>query len=229
MNTEKRKQLTYFIEKKRREDQSDDLIMEELVNSGWNKKEVLTVLAGDDIPAPPETSQTGSEDKPTQIENVQYSVKVGKVRSKVGLATTVSAISGWILAFMIMVVIVTINATIFDRDATDLKETLVFVIAVCVPVAPIMYLAVKRMNKALVENPANMDDVYFKKSVRFHFIAGLIWSIFWAITAVYNLLSKMVLADTEITAKMIADSFGFLLPVALLTYFFWTYQQKTKR
>ncbi len=241
MKHEKTSELQKFVEKKRKEKQPDELILEELVAAGWDRGDALRALAGDDVPRPePRTSpdktapttQTGAPGTPLQVENVQYNVNVGKVRSKIGLAATISSLFGWILAFVLMGTLLTLRAMAFPDSGDsvkDPKENLVVAIAVLIPLLPIWLYAVKRMNLSLLENPVNADDVYFKKSIRFHFFVSLIATFLWAFVLIYNVLARVLLNKTEITNTILMNTAIFFIPLALLTYFFFSYQKLTKR
>ena len=169
---------------------------------------------------------------PIKVENIQYNVNVGTVKSKVGLASTLTAVFGWITALMVicsLLALISILLKPTPEDVLQAKNTLVFAIAVLVPILPLFIFSVKRLNKSLKENQANLDDLFFKKSIRFNLILGLIISCFWSITLVYNILAKIILQNDKITLVTILNNIAFLLPPAIFLYFFWTYQQKTKR
>lgn len=179
-----------------------------------------------------ETNQTGGTGTPKQVENVQYNVNVGTVRSKVGLASTLSSLFGWATALMAVIGMLAIVQMVLPKDVNEMqqsKESLVVAISGLVPILPLFIFTVKRLNKALKENPANWDDLFFKKSIRFNLVLALIISCFWAITLVYNILAKFILNNGNITIQVVLNNLVFLLPPAALVYFYWTYQQKTKR
>ena len=178
------------------------------------------------------TSQTGGAGAPIQVENVQYNVNVGKVKSKIGLASTLTSIFGWITVFVVAFGLVSLGEILFPglgADPEGAKEFLVFGISVLVPVLPLFIFSVKRLNKALAENPLSIDDLYFKRSIRFNLVFGLIITCFWTIAFVYNILAMTLLQNKDVTGGAIFDSFFFFVTPAAFVYFFWTYQQKTKR
>lgn len=233
--------ISSFIAQKRAEKQSDEMILQELMAVGWDKNLVLQKLAGSQTPTPPPssspssgvvTAQTGGVGAPIQLENVQYNVKLKKTRSKVGLASTISAIFGWLTAIMIVTFLLALRSMWLPdagEDTSGAKEMIVFAIAVLVPVLPICIFAIKRLNKALSENPATVDDVFFKKSIRFNLILSLLAACGWAIVFVYNILAKIILHNQDLSRGAIIDGFLFFLPTAALVYLFWHYQKLTKR
>lgn len=232
-------ELDAFIAQKRTEGQSDEMILQELVTAGWEKAMVLAALAGGNIPQPavitpvaPVTSQTSGAGQPVQVENIQYNVKVDKVRSKTGLASMVSGLMAWMIAIVGMFILLIVRQAILPdagEASSDLLEMIVFGVAVLVPVLPIGIFATKRLNRALAENPAAIDDIFFKRSIRWNLILSLFVAGLWAIVFVYNLLAIIVLGDENVTRGMTLDSFLFFAPFMGLVYFFWTYQRQTKR
>ncbi len=226
-----------FINQKRKEGQSDDLIMSELIALGWDKNIVLQKLAGVLAPTPDngsiQTSQTGSIGAPIQVENVQYNVKVKGVSSKIGLTAFLSAIMLWIIAFVVAFLLLTIR-TQFIPDAIpdttiSFAEALVFCISLLAPVAPLFVFLFIRMKKLLAENPANRDDLFFKRSIRFNLIISLLIALAWSYVAVYNILGMLILKNQDITGGMIADGIIFAVVFITTTLFFWHYQRLTKR
>lgn len=178
------------------------------------------------------TSQTGVNTAPLQVENVQYNVTVGKVVSKAGFASKIFTFFGWVTAIMATLILLAFRAMWLPdvvEDTQAAKETLVFAVAVLVPVLPIWIFSIKRLNKVLVENSVNLDDVFFKKSIRFHLFASIFIACGWAIIFVYNILAKIILDNQEIERGAIVDSFLFFLPIFSLGCFFWSYQKQTKR
>ncbi len=231
-----------FIAQKRAEKQSDEIILQELLTAGWDKNLVLQKLAGGQTPTPSpspmssssgvSTSQTGASGHPVQVENVQYNVQVGAVRSKVGLASRIAAIFIWVTAFIVIFFLLSLRSAWLPdtgEEISDIKEALVFIIAVLIPVLPILFFAIKRLNKALMENVANVDDVYFKKSARFNLIFSVSIACIFAINLIYNILAKTILDNQDVSRGAIFDSLTLFLIPAGLVYFFWHYQGKTKR
>ena len=98
-----------------------------------------------------------------------------------------------------------------------------------IPVLPIFFFAIKRLNKALRENLATIDDVYFKKSVRFNLIFSVLMVCILAINFIYNILARTILNNQDVTHGAILDSLTLFLIPAGLVYLFWHYQKQTKR
>lgn len=230
-----------FIAKKHAEKQSDDIILNELVALGWDKNIVLQKLAGGSAPIPEkssaETSQTGNTGAPIQVENVQYNVKVGRVTSKIGLVAFLSAIMVWLIAFVSFSLLTAIRAKflpdcelgICEDVAINFGEVIVFSIAVLAPVIPVFLFLRNRLKKLLDENPANRDDIFFKRSIRFNLVISLLIALWWSYVAIFNVLGKLFLKYQDVTGGMIADSIIIAVIFIATTLFFWQYQKLTRR
>jgi hypothetical protein len=231
--------LDEFITNKRKAGEGDAMISEELVALGWDRTTVLRQLAGGDAPqsktilsATP-TSQTGNPGVPLQIENVQYNVNVGKVRSKVGLAILLFSVFAWILSVFVTLFLLDARQAVIpsadDVGGFGVKESFVLLFAISVPLVPLLIFSYKRTLKNLAENAASYDDLFFKRTVRINLVLALILGAGWIVIAMYNILDLLVLGDKTMTAGTIVNSFIFALcPVALLAVF-WMFQRKTKR
>ena len=87
--------------------------------------------------APP--SQTGSPQKPIQVENVQYNVRVGKFFSRVGLAFTIASAS---LIFLVLVLAWVLHGVAgqmfgFEKNVVVVTERIILLIALSVPLLPL--------------------------------------------------------------------------------------------
>ena len=69
-----------------------------------------------------ETNQTGGTGTPKQVENVQYNVNVGAVKSKVGLASSLSAIFGWITVLMVVCSLLAIISILLKPTPEDVLQ-----------------------------------------------------------------------------------------------------------
>jgi hypothetical protein len=185
---------------------------------------------------PTQTSQTGNTGTPIQVENIQYNVNVKKVTSKIGLSVFLSAILLWFIAFIAVTLFTVLRAKLFPdctsgvcEEVTDFGEMIVFSISGLIPLVPIFIFLIYRTKKILVDNPAASDDIFFKRTVRFHLVISLLAALGWAFVAVYNLLGKIFLQYQDITGAMIMDSFIFAAIFIAMTWFFWMYERMTRR
>ncbi|MBI3231505.1 MAG: hypothetical protein HYZ51_00250 [Candidatus Doudnabacteria bacterium] len=231
-----------FIAQKRAEKQSDEIILEELVSIGWEKTSVLRKLAGGGTAPSPDpsgqatssvgTNQTGGTGTPVQLENVQYNVQVGKVRSKIGFAAFLMAILVWLAAGVLLFLLLTLRAKILPSvgdELTDLAGQIVLSIAFLVPLVPALWYTRRRLHKILAENPASADDLFFKRTIRFHLVIGVLVALLWIAIAVYNILAKVFLDNADITSGATEDSVIFALIFGSVAMFLLHYQNMTKR
>lgn len=191
---------------------------------------------------PNQTSQTGNAGTPIQVENVQYNVNVKRVTSKIGLSVFLSAILLWVISFIAIVVLTAIRTKFFpdcefgpkgigfcENDVSFFGETMVFSISALIPVVPIFIFLIYRTKKILAENPSSSDDIFFKRTIRFHLVISLLVALGWSYVAVYNFLAKIFLKYQDITGGMIADSFIYAVIFIVMTFFFWRYEKRTRR
>lgn len=191
-----------------------------------------------DQPAPqqppqqaPGMSQTGAASAPLQVENVQYNVAVGKTKSKIGLATFFMALCAWVSALLIMVLLFAIRETLIpgESDLMEVQETIVFVVSGLIPFAAIFVYTLMRIGAILRDNPAAIDDIFFKRLIRWNLgLTGMI-AMLTVFFAIFNALSLVVLKSPEMTASIVADSFIFVLTFVSLALLFLAYELKTRR
>ncbi len=174
------------------------------------------------------TNQTGGMGTPVQVENVQYNVQVGKMQSKVGLISHFFTLGAWAIAIVGAMVLTALRAQVFSH-AGGVGEIIVFGISVLVPVVPIFWYARTRLNKVLQDNPAAIDDIFFKKSIRFHLVAATAVGVFWIVRFVYSLLSGVFLSSGSLDAGTVIDTLIFAALFTGLAFLFLQYQLKTKR
>lgn len=178
---------------------------------------------------PMQTSQTGAQGPaPIQVENVQYNMRVGTVRSKIGLITFLFAIGAWVISFVAIFLLTAIQVTISGGENIVLGTVIVFSIAVLVPVAPIFWYVRNRLNKVLVESPGLVDDLFFKRTIRLSLIIAIFIAVIRIIGFVYSLLSRLFL-DGNSTWSSIINSFIAAVVFSGLALLFLQYQLKTKR
>lgn len=227
--------IDLFISQKRKEKQSDEMILQELLAVGWDRNLILQKLGGTDIPKPAAgnipTSQTGGPGTPIQVENVQYEVKVGRVRSKVGFAAFVMAILVWLIAGIIMGLLLVLRERLIPLAGDNPIDAsgIVLFISFLIPLVPLLWYTLIQLKKIIAANPAATDDIFFKKTIRFHlFVSGLI-AVAWIGIEVFNILSKLFLPKENITMTAVLDGFIFALVFGALPFIFLHYQKLTKR
>lgn len=234
-----------FILQKRGDKQSDEMILQELLSLGWDKTLVLQKLAGSQVPAAnfsaasaPQavpgltSSQTGGAGTPVQLENVQYNVQVGKVRSKVGFAAFLMSLFAWGVVVVVLMLMLAVRANLIPsaQDVPgDLAGIVVLSIAFLVPLAPIFWYIRKRMHKIIAQNPAATDDLFFKRTIRFHLVISILMAICWIVIMLYNILAKIFLHNQGITLGIIVNSIIFAIVFSGAALFFLQYQNMTKR
>ena len=177
-------------------------------------------------------NQTSGSGVPVQVENVQYNVKVGKVRPKIGLAAFLTSILVWVLAGIMTLLLHSIRAKLLpsiNDNMTGFAEQMVLSISMLVPIVPLLWYLTRRLNKILAENPTAIEDLFLKKTIRFHLVVSVIFAVWWIMVTVYNILAKTILDHQNITSGMILDSVIFALIYSCVAFFFFYYQNMTKR
>lgn len=182
-----------------------------------------------DQQAPVSTNQTGGVGSPVQVENVQYNVQVGTVRSKVGVIVLLYSILSWFLAIVLIMFLLTIRARLGGKEVASFGEAIIFTIACLVPLVPIFWYVRHRLERVLSENSATVDDVFFKKTIRVNLVISVIIGIFWLIALVYNALAFLFLSDSKITGGIVIDSIILAGIMSGLAIMFLRYQLRTKR
>lgn len=179
----------------------------------------------------PVMAQTGAATAPLQVENVQYNVSVGKTKSKIGVATFFMVLCAWVMGFLGMALLLAIREMIVpgEGDAMEIKETIVFVISGLIPFVAVFAYAIVRIGAIIRDNPAAIDDIFFKRLIRWNLgLTGII-AMLTVFFAIFNSLSLLVLKDPEMTASTVADSFIFMLTFVALALLFLRYELKTRR
>jgi hypothetical protein len=159
---------------------------------------------------------------PVQVE------QIGKVKTKLGTAMRLNSLMVWLLGGTVLILLLSIVGAIFHDPTYDFGSTLIFSVAMLVPVLPLFIFLNRRLNRHLKEDPNALSDIYYYKSARFHMIVFLVISLLWAIALVYNILDKLFLHGIE-TGYVIADSLVFVLVPVAMTLFFYHYYNKAKR
>jgi MFS family permease len=177
-------------------------------------------------------SQTGVAETPVQVESMHYNVAVGKVTSKVGLITN---ILGGVLFFLGLVVWYFASSFVdgvfgsVSFSESGFGEVAVFTVAAMAALIPAFIVARKRLEVALQENPAAIEDIYFKKVIRRYFTWYVVLSIIGVFAFVYSLLASLFLASSDVGLSEVLNAAVFLAVVGAIAWFYWGYQQRTKR
>jgi hypothetical protein len=178
------------------------------------------------------SSQTGGQGTPVQVENIQYNVNVGKVKSKVGFAGFLTFCTAWVGASLVLFTLLSLKTMAFssvESEIIEAKEMLVFIIALAIPVIPLFIFLFKRLEKLLRENSINNDDISYKKTLQMHMILSIINSVAWVFTFVYTVLTVLLLESATPGEPTNFDSIFFAFTALALTAFFWHFQKQTKR
>lgn len=184
---------------------------------------------GDYAPQQP-PSQASAPQTPVQVETVTYNVKVGAVESKVGLAFTLLSGSLFFLGLIVWIFLRNLINLLFEgAGSADVGGMLVFTVAATIALAPAVYMANKRLNANLQENPAAIEDIRFKKKLRRSFLFYTILSILGLFATVYSLLSAAFLKSNGLGIQAFLNFLVFFAIVGSLAWFYWKYQKRTTR
>jgi hypothetical protein len=173
-------------------------------------------------------SQTSSPQQPIQVENVQYNVQVGKFFSRVGFAFTVANASLMILILVLAWVLHGLAGQTFGFENYFVKESIILLIAISVPLIPLHIFSTKRLKK-LIENPANLEDILFKKHLRKALWAEIIISVYYISFGIYKGLSILFLDKEGNVAAAFSGVIIYGGAFAFLAWWSYSFQKRTQR
>jgi len=176
--------------------------------------------------APP--SQTGSPQKPIQVENVQYNVRVGKFFSRVGLAFTVASVSLIFLMLVLAWVLHGVTGQMFGFEKGVVTERIILLIAISVPLLPLHLFSTKRLKK-LIENPVNLEDIIFKKHLRKALWGEILIGVYYISWGIYKGLSVIFLDKSGSAAEAFSSAVFYGGAFALLALWSYSFQKLTRR
>lgn len=177
-------------------------------------------------------SQTGAPQTPVQIENTQYNVPVKGVRSKIGLAMSITTFLLWIAGLMTFLALSSLTSELFqtaEQSGVNVAETLILAISGLVVITPLFIFTKKRVDTIIKENPAAIEDIFFKRTIRFNLYFFLVVGVITTILALYTFLSLTLLDTVDVTYEDALNNLYIAGIAAGHAYFHWTYQRQTQR
>lgn len=181
------------------------------------------------IPAVNNTAQTGNVGTPLQVENVQYNMSVKPVESKVGLYMRVLSIAMWFTVIFACSFLSSLVSRIVGDDSSDLGSALVVTLSLLAVSTPIFVVAYRKFKNEERNNPAVIDDLFFKKSVRQNLWVGVVLGAIAAFSFIYTVLSGAFLEDNEADPAGIFSALIFTLGFGSIVWFYWKLHAQTKR
>lgn len=234
MPNESNVQLHDFIESQRKAGHNDEAIEQSLMQAGWDRSQVVAALSAG-MPVPPrpnvvnQSSQTGNTGTPVQVENVQYSMKVKPVESKIGLYTRLANMSLWFTVVFICIFLVTIVEKISGHGG-DITSIAIITFSLSIVTVPIFVISNKKRSKELDTNPELIDDLFFKKSIRNNLYSAIVLtaiSVFGTVSTFLFLLFKGSASGRSFSSVInwfiFAGGFGAVMAVL------WPLHARTKR
>ncbi len=221
-----------YVEAQRKAGLSDNDIMSQMIQAGWDHADVARLLSGD-VPPPPTPlpshgySQTGNTGTPIQVENVQYNMKVKTVESKIGLYVRLTMLGLWATVIAGCTLITGIINRVADEFA-DLGPIAVFSISLAAVSVPVFIIANKKRMKEMLRDPRLIDDLFYKRRIRNSLVTAVVLSGIVAFSTLYQILSKMFLHSSE-SVTSILSAFVFLAGFGGVLAFVWQLHTKTQR
>ena len=225
--------LESFIDSHRKAGTTDEQITVQLLQAGWPLGQVTHALTADaPAPQPPVhnnmTAQTSNAGTPLQIENVQYNMRMKPVESKVGLYIRFAGVGLWFTAFFVAGFFASLIQQLSGSDQ-QLANALVFTLSLSVVTVPIFLVAYSKFRSEQKRNPASIDDIFFKQSVRRGLWFNVVIGAIVAIATVYQILSAAFLPDNGTTYTSGLSTFCFALGAGGVVYFYWRLHAQTQR
>lgn len=231
-------EVTKYIQSELKAGRSQAEVVGALVASGWQQDAAQTVVSqaagvpmppsGSAAPAPPNTtSQTGNAGTPLQVENVQYNMTMAPVESRVGFFLKIASVGLWFMAFFVAVTLATLIAKA-DDSSIEVAGVIVFTVSLSVAALPTFFIANKKMEEEFAKNPAQVDDLFFKKATRSGLYGAVVLTAISVISAVYNLLASAFLEDGGSVTGFF-QAFAFVIGFGAVMAYFWRLHGRTKR
>ena len=213
---------------------SDEHILHQLVQAGWDANEVSQLLAAGvpapDVPLPPhQYSQTGNTGTPLQVENVQYGMRMRPVESKVGLYLRLTMLGLWVTVFAVCVLLANIIDKVMKDSTADLGSALVVVLSLCAVSVPLFVVANKKRATAIQNDPRLLDDLFFKKQVRKSLNTAVILTAIAGFITILSLLSTLFLKNSGLEIADFLMGLIFSAGFGLVLAFTWQLHAKTQR
>jgi len=239
-HSEKDSDHTRFIKKKIKDGMEPSAVVRLLTSSGWQHfsaqkavQEAMDVPPPPDnetpAPPPPETAQTGAADKPLQVENVQYSMGVKPVESRIGTFLKISAAGLWLTAIFVSWLVASIIGLASDGNTDGLSGQIVITVSLSAVSVPMCVIADRKVREELLKNQALVDDLFFKKNVRSGLNAAIGLTGITAFITVFTFLSAAFIADSDVGFINGFQSLIFTGGFAGALYYYWRFHAMTKR
>lgn len=183
----------------------------------------------------PVRSQMSDPGVPLQVESVVYNMPVKAVRSKIGLTALGIAVSAWVIAFLLTALYSSFTKLFGLEDAGDYianeaKKNLALAFSLLVPFGFLLWFANKRFQAIVQANPAAIEDLFFKGTIRTSLVISSIGALFWIFVALYNFWAKLLNIDAYNKGwAYVFHNWVFAFIACALVYFFWCFQRKTQR
>jgi hypothetical protein len=225
--------LISFIDAHRKAGTTDEQITVQLLQAGWPLDQVTQALAHD-APTPDPavqnnmSAQTGNAGTPMQVENVSYNMRMKPVQSKVGLYIKFAGVGLWLTAFFVSGFFASLIQQLSGSDQ-QLGQALVFTLSLSVVTVPIFLIAYSKFRAEMKKNPADIDDIFFKQSVRRGLWFNVVIGAIAAVVTVYQLLSTLFLPDNGTTYASSLSALCFTLGFGGVVYFYWRLHALTRR
>lgn len=185
------------------------------------------VSGGTQAPSAP-LSQTGSSQAPTQVENVQYNVRVGRFSSRVSLAYALANTSLFVLVLVLAWALYAIAGKVFQFGDNKIGERIIAFVAVALPLLPLFLFSQKRLRK-FMEDPASREDIIFKKNVRRSLWLEIILGVLNIVFGIYEGLSVLFLGTEGNALQHFSSVVFFGGGFAFLAWWSYSYQKLTHR
>jgi len=221
-----------YIDAQRKAGVSDNAIMAQMIQAGWDHADVSNMLSSD-VPQPPvpmpahNYSQTGNTGVPLQVENVQYNMRVKPVESKIGLYVRLTMLGLWLTVIAVCSFLSgLINAIAYE--GSDFGPIAVFAISLAAVSVPVLIIANQKRAKEMARDPRLIDDLFYKRRIRHSLVVAVVISALTAFSLLYQILSKLFLHG-DVSGSSILSTLVFLLGLGCILAFVWKLHAKTQR
>lgn len=236
--------LDEFIKQRRSTGASDGLILDELVNAGWDKNFVFNRLSGKKESMPPIAPSIPVSPSALSQNDLQVvSTKGSSTQTRMGLLSFFFSGStlalGYIISAILFIVIVKVfnlyteNSNYYNYKYAYLgdasfKNILIVYIALCVPMTIIFIYCYKKLNRVISENPSLADDVYFRKNIRSTLKFALLGVLIYLFLVSYVFLN-LIAGDRPFEKLGFLNSLLNLLATGGISLILWKFSKKSSR
>lgn len=179
------------------------------------------------------SNQVIEDTVPAELENTQDDVNVDTAHSKIGFLAFLMSFLVWIFSAVVLFFFLIIRSTLFPSAQTgptpmSLADAVVLLVSALVPVVPLLWYLIRRVQKILVDSPASAEDLFFKYTIRVHLALAMTLAVLWIFILIYNILSKTILNHDNISVGIILDSVIFVFIPSFMAYFFYYIKNMTR-